>query len=240
MTRRIVNLADLQSFTAVELLSDPGHDPVPKPIPFCMEIRLDWALPDAKTGHNVLHGRFVTAFPGTVALANAIKAAMVNAWSTSGIDAYLSNNLVLNSVSLRDLSVLNSLYIISTSAPTTVGLDTALGLPLETALVITERTAISGPGGRGRIYLTGFTQTALSVGNVVNPAVMPLASQLALNIQTAINANSSTMCLRLPSRVGYTGKTGRVHPPRDATTADVIKVEVRDNHWDSQRRRGLK
>lgn len=238
--RRIVALSDLQSFTAVELLKDPGHDPNKVPIPAAMEVRLDYSLPDAKTGHNVLHARFPGAYPGTTTLANAFKAAFASLFSSSGMGPVLSTNLFLTQVALRDLSVLNQLYILSNTASSPIGTDAGQPLPVEVAAVITERTNVSGPGGRGRIYIPGFTAGSLATGNVIGPTAMTALGQLAVGLPGVFSAQSVTMCLALPSRIGYTGSTGRVHPPRAATTADVIRCEVRDNHWDSQRRRGLK
>lgn len=239
-SRRVVNVADLRQFTAVELLSDPGHDPVLKPIPQCMEVRLDYAMPDGKTGHNVTHARYPNAFPGTVAMANSLKTAFVGLFTSSGLNAALNSQMQLFSVSLRDLASLNQNYIVSTSAASVIGTDIALALPLETAAVLTLRTNVSGPGGRGRIYLCGFTVSTVAAGNVIITTVMSSLNNFAAGLQAIYTAQALTMCLALPSRVAYTGSTGREHPARAAGTADITAVQVRDNHWDSQRRRGLK
>lgn len=240
MTRRVVAVDQLRQFTAVELLSDPGHDPELKPIPQCMEVRFDYALPDGKVAHNVLHARYPTAYPGTIALANAFKTQWAALFTSSGLSTYLSTLLLLNSVSLRDLAVLNTLYIQSTSAATSVGADAGQALPLEVAAVLTQRTGISGPGGRGRIYMMGFTTLALAPSNVIFGACFTNLANFAAGIAAIFTGQGVTQCLALPSRIEYTGSTGRHHPARAATTADVIRTEIRDNHWDSQRRRGLK
>lgn len=238
--RRLVDIGELRTFTAVELLKDPGHDPNKSPIPACMEVRIDYSLPDAKTGHNVLHARFPGAYPGTTTLANALKAGFASLFSSSGMSPVLSTNLFIVAVALRDLSVLNQLYILSNTASSAIGTDAGQPLPVEVAAVLTERTAISGPGGRGRIYIPGFTAGSLGTGNVIGATAVTALGQLAAGLPGVFSAQSLTMCLALPSRIGYTGSTGRVHPPRTAQTADIVRVELRDNHWDSQRRRGLK
>lgn len=239
-SRVLVDVADLRQFTAVELLSDPGHDPNKVPIPQCMEVRIDYGLPDGKTAHNVMHARFPSTYPGTVALANAFKTAIAGLYTSSALATSLNINIMLNAVALRDLSVLNALYILSSTAAQAIGSDTGQALPLEVAAVLTQRTALSGPGGRGRIYLTGFTTSTLAVGNVISAACFNQLGQYAAGLAGIFTTQGVTQCLALPSRVGYTGSTGRVHPPRAAQTQDVVRTEVRDNHWDSQRRRGLK
>lgn len=240
MSRRLVNIADLQQFTAVELLSDPGHDPSPKPIPQCMEVRFDYALPDSKTAHNVLHARYPSAYPGSVAMANTIKAAWSQLFGTSGLNNNISTQVTLAGVSLRDLGVLNAVYITSTGAASAIGIDPSQAMPAEVAAVLTERTPISGPGGRGRIYIGGFTPVAIGPGNTISASCVAQLTSFANGISGVFTASSVTQCLALPSRVAYTGTTGRQHPARAAQTADVIATVVRDNHWDSQRRRGLK
>lgn len=240
VSRRILAVDQLQQFTAVELLSDPGHDPSPKPINNCMEVRLDYSMPDAKVGHNVLHARYPSTYPGTVTLANTLKTAFVSLFTSSALSSSLSTGLILTSVSLRDLGQLNQAYIVSSSAGSAVGTDATQPLPLEVAAVITERTNVSGPGGRGRIYMFGFTIGSLAAGNVITGSTFNQLQTFANGLQGVFSASQLTMCLALPSRIQYTGSTGRVHPARAAQTADVVGLVVRDNHWDSQRRRGLR
>lgn len=239
-SRVLVDISQLRQFTAVELLKDPGHDPSPKPIPQCMEVRLDYSLTTGKLAHNVLHGRFPTTYPGTAALANAIKASFVSLFGSSGLTPTIGTAITLNTVSLRDLSVLNALYVPSTSAASAIGSDATQLLPFETAAALTARTALSGPGGRGRMYMLGFTSGSLASGNLMGTVLTTALTQFAAGIPGVFSTNGLTNCLALPSRVAYTGSTGRQHPARPAGTADIVRWDLRDNHWDSQRRRGLK
>lgn len=240
MSRRLIAIDQLQQFTAVELLSDPGHDPNKQPIPQCMEVRLDYGLPDGKVAHNVLHGRYGGTFQGTPAMANALKTAFAGNFTSSGLAPLISSNVMLNAVALRDLNALNTLYIMSTSAAQAIGSSASQPLPLEVSAALTCRTAISGPGGRGRIYLTGFTTDGLATGNVMSGALFTAMGAWGNLVASTLSAQSLTHCLALPSRIQYTGSTGRIHPARPAQTADVLQTICRDNHWDSQRRRGLK
>jgi hypothetical protein len=62
----------------------------------------------------------------------------------------------------------------------------------------------------------------------------------ANGIPAIFTTNGLTLALGLPARSAYTGTTGTPHPARVAATLPVTSLLVRDNHWDSQRRRGLK
>lgn len=236
---RILNLANLPQFTAINVLNDPGFDPDIKPIPLCMEVRLNFLLDSGKTGHNVMHVRYSTGFPGSVTLANSYFSSIASALNTSGLLALLHTTTVFTGVSLRDKAVLHAPYIDS-NLGTTPGQATGTALPNEVAAVLTERTAIVGPGGRGRIYITGFNTAQSITGNVMAGALVTALTTYATSLRNAMNAQGQTMCLALPSRVAYTGSTGTNHPPRLAQTVDVTNIVLRDNHWDSQRRRGLK
>lgn len=236
---RTVRLDALEQFTAINLLNDPGFDPTPRPIPNCMEVRLNWTLDGNRTAHNVLHARFPGTYPGTITLANSIQSAVNSALSSSALLAQLANTTSFAGVSLRDKSNLNQPYVDSSGAAVS-GTAAGPALPHEVAAVLTERTAIVGPGGRGRIYMVGFTQVAAVAGNVISPALVAALTAFGPALRSGINGTGVTMCLMLPSRVAYTGSTGTTHPARAPGTQDVISVVNRDNHWDSQRRRGLK
>lgn len=237
---RVVDLSNFQQFTAINLLADPGHDPQPKPIPACMEVRINYALEDGKVAHNVLHARYTGGYPGNVALANSLQTAINQAFTNTNLLIYLHTSTQITGVSLRDRGALNTPYVDSSGAAI-VGTGTGSALPNEVAACLTQRTAIAGPGGRGRIYIPGFATVALGAGNVIAAATVTGLNNFGNTLRANINAvGGLTMCLALPSRVAYTGSTGTQHAQRPAQTADVASITCRDNHWDSQRRRGLK
>ena len=68
---RLINLANVQQFTAINLTLDPGDTGGPVVVPQCAQIVLNWTLADGRLGHNVLYGRYSGGFAGTAAQATA-------------------------------------------------------------------------------------------------------------------------------------------------------------------------
>jgi hypothetical protein len=236
---RVINLANFDQFTAINVLSDPGLDPTPHVIPFGIEILVDWFLENGKGAHNVLCGSRTDGLGVTQAQANAIFTALSTGAAWTALAAFLSSTTNLTNVSMRDLRAFNQ-PVISSNLPQVLGTSASPTLPSEVALAATFRTALVGPGNRGRMYVPGWATNALATGNVVAPAAMTALQNWLNTIPTALAAQGYTFCLRQPSRVGYTGETGKIHAARPAGTLPIITQTVRDNHWDSQRRRGLK
>lgn len=236
---RVVNLTNLPQFTAINVLSDPGVSPGKKIIPACVQVVLCWTLANGKTGRNVLAMSVGAAFQATATQAETIRAGIVSggAWTTYA--GFLATTTALARVELRDIRT-PDMPIVSSTGASTPGTSASPALPGEVAVCMTIRTSKTGPGNRGRYYLPGFATNALASGDVIAPAVMSAANALTGNINSAIIAVGGTWVLAQPDRVAYTGSTGTQHPARAATTLATLSVLCRDNHWDSQRRRGLK
>jgi hypothetical protein len=146
-------------------------------------------------------------------------------------------------VSIRDINPMNGEGVIIPGAVNpSPGTSVSASLPNEVSAVITKRTGVAGRSGRGRMYMVGFATNGLGAGNVIAQAlVTALQTWATSNVGAALAGSGYTHVLALMGRAGYTSPlTGRVFPPRSATSLDITSLEVRDNHWDSQRRRGLK
>ena len=238
---RILNLSSLQPFQAVNLLSDPGHIAGPIQIDNAARLRINWTLGNGKTAHNILHFQYNGTPALSVTLADTIKLGLIAGGPWTAFAAHLAPTAALQSVTLTDIRQ-PGLPEFTSVAAATPGASTGTALPDEASIVVTLRTANRGPSGRGRFYLPGLATTALASGNVIASAVMTaIANWANNNVRGTINANLGPMCLGLPARAGYTSPiTGRVFPARTDSTPPVTSCEVRDNHWDSQRRRGLR
>jgi hypothetical protein len=236
---RLVRLDTLQQFATVDLQFDPGAIGGPKVIPNAAEITLFWVLGSGKTGHNVLTGRYSGTYSGSAAQANAIMTALTtgSAWST--LAGFIAPTASLGGLSLRDLNQPNQPLIANTTGGG-AGTSTGTELPNEVSAVITTRTAFTGPANRGRVYVPGWATNALGTGNqMAAPAKTALATW-ASTIAGALSGSGYTWCIGHQARAAYTGSGGTQHPARVAGTVPITTVEVRDGHWDSQRRRGLR
>jgi hypothetical protein len=236
---RIVNLANFQQFTAINFLSDPGMIGGPKIIPSCAAITIGWQLPGGKAGHNVLTGRYTGTFSGSVAQANAMLLALATGAPATALLSHLSANTHLIFVNIRDLNTANQ-PLISSTTPGVVGSAAGPPLPNEMALVITEHTALTGRANRGRMYIPGWSSAAVDVDNTAVAAAVTDLQAWANTVQNALNGSGYQLVIGQPARAAYVGSTGTAHPARPAGSVTVQSLVVRDNHWDSQRRRGLK
>lgn len=237
---RVIRLDQLDQFAAVKIVSDPGEIGGPVVIPQAVQVTYVWALSGGKTGHCVLYGRYPGTFSMTSATATAALQALTTGAAWTALAAHIAPTVQLGSLFLRDVNEPDR-PIIQATAGTAPGTSTGTALPDEVAVCITFQTGFAGPSGRGRIYIPGWATTALGTGNVVAAAaVTALGNWATTNIGNSFAAMSATHVLGLQARASYTGTTGTVHPARAAMTRDVTARVVKDNHWDSQRRRGLR
>jgi hypothetical protein len=235
---RIINLASLSQFTAINLTSDPGYDPDNPVIPSCAQITLVWGSGSGIVAHNVIHGRYSGPFAGTQAQADAIHTALGTGAQWTALATHLATATVFAAVYIRDLGVLDA-PIITSLTPGKNGTSSGTELPNEVAAVITKRTAFTGPANRGRIYVPGFATTALGPNNTIATAAVTALGNWGSIIAGALSAQGYVFSIGHHSRKAYTGISGKNHPARPAGTVPITNVAVRDNHWDSQRRRGL-
>lgn len=235
----IVRLDQLQQFAAVNLLLDPGAIGGPTIVPSCAQITLQFTVEGGKVAHIVLYGRYSGPFAGTPTQANNILTALTTGASWTALAAFLATTTSFSFVTIRDVASANQPLIPSNIAGAS-GTSASPALPSEVAAVITHRTALAGKSGRGRSYMPGFATNSLGVGNVIAAGAVTALSNWGATIGGAINAQGYVFVLGLKARQAYTGSTGTDHPARVATSVPITSSTVRDNHWDSQRRRGLK
>ena len=237
---RIVRLDTVQQFAAININSDLGLVQGPKLVDQCAEITLVWNIADGKLAHNVLGGRYTGGFAGTVAQANGILVALSTGAQWTALAAFIANTAALNSVWIRDINTADN-PIISSTTPGKNGTSASPEMPDEVALCVTNKTSKTGPRYRGRFFVPGWATNSLQTGNVAADAAVSALNAWAGTIAAAFTAQGYTFCLALPARNQYTSpKTGTPFPARPKETPAVTQSVVRDNHWDSQRRRGLR
>jgi|SRR5215471_5006871 len=237
---RVIRLDSLEQFQAINVLSDPGAIAGPKIAPNCMQVVIGWGLDDGKTAHNVLGARYSGSFPGSTSMANAIMTALTTGAAWTALAGFLAATPTgIYNVNLRDINSPNQPLVPSSNSGV-LGTSASPALPNENAAVITLRTGQTGPANRGRIYIPGWATNALGTGNIIAAGAVTALQNWANTIPTALSAQGLQFVIVQPARNAYTGSTGRQHPARAATSINVSSQPVRDNHWDTQRRRGIK
>jgi hypothetical protein len=239
MSNRVVNLANFQQFTAINVLSDPGHLGGPLVLPQGIQVTLNWTLGDSKIAHNVMYGIAAGGFNPTQALCNTLLTSLNTGAQWTALAGFLSTATSLASVSMRDVRSPNN-PIISSTAAGAPGTSAGTEMPNEVAVVITLRTAKTGIGNRGRIYIPGWASNSVAPGNILSgPASTAIIGWMG-TLTGAFSGVGLGLGLGQPARGQYTGTTGTVHPARAANVAPITQLVVKDNHFDTQRRRGLK
>jgi len=235
----IVNLANFQQFSAINVLSDPGAVGGPVIVPQCAQITVQFALESGKLGHMVWYGRYSGSFAGTVTQATNILNALNLSTQYDALAAFFATTTILQSVSIRDVNTPNN-ALITSSLSSKAGTSASPSLPNEVALVVTLRTASAGRQNRGRSFVPGWATNALGAGNVAAGGAVTALQNWADTWSSSLSTNGYTYVLGQKKRQAYTGSTGTSHPARDATSTPITSTPVRDNHWDTIRRRGLK
>jgi len=200
----------------------------------------NWTQEDQKQSHNVLYGLYGGGFTPTSAIADALTSGLTTGGAWTTLATFFPTTTSFLGVTLRDVNVANQPLVPNTVAGP-AGSSASPALPNEVALAVTLRTAKSGRQFRGRAYIPGFATNALGAGNVAAAAAVTAVNAWAQTWRTVFSGQGLTLVLGLKARAGYTSPiTGRVFPARAATHEPVTVLTVKDNHWDSQRRRGLK
>ena len=236
----IVRLDTAQQFLAINVLSDPGAIGGPYIVPQCARISLFFNQESGKAGKIILVGRYAGGFAGTPAQAQSILTALNTGAQWTALAAFLPTSTALNNVGIQNVAIAGQPVITATTGGGGAGTSASPSLPNEVAAVITKRTALVGKANRGRMYFPGWATNALGAGNVIAAAAVTALQNWANTVNAALSAQGYTHVIGQPARNAYTGSTGTPHPARAATSVDVTALQVRDNHWDSQRRRGLK
>jgi hypothetical protein len=237
---RYVALDSLQQLAVVKVSDDLGAVPGKKIVTSCAQVVLNWQLPNGKRAHNVMYGKFSGPFALTVADANAIYLGLSTGTQATALLTHFSPTTQMQSVDLRNVDVKDQPLIVGTvtSRPGTAATPSQAG---EMAEVITLRTAIAGPGGRGRIYLPALCNADWNAGDLMGASAVADINTWAGTIASVLTGRGLQFVLGLAARVAYTSPiTGTPHEARASVGAPITSAALRDNHWDTQRRRGLK
>lgn len=237
---RVFDITHLQQFTAINVLSDPGHIGGPVVLGNAVRVMPLWQLPDGKLARNVVGGIKGSFTVASSAVAEAIRAAWIANANWAPMIARMAPSVSFVGIEIQDLQQAGNPIFRSTGTAI-AGTSAGIALPDEVALVLTLRTARVGRQWRGRLYQPGWTSTDLGSGGVAATAAINALTGYAGCVIAGLAAGGLTWGLIKPARQAYTSPTtGVSYPARAASIEPIVTTTVRDNHWDTQRRRGLK
>lgn len=217
-------------------MTSPGYKAGPLVIPFTFQVRLIWALANGRQSTNVLHCIVADGLSASTTLAtlvfDQIKADALT-------DTYLENintAAALQRIDIRDIRT-KSQSIFEAGGAAAPGTGGGNALPDEVALVVTLRTALAGPAHRGRVYLSGFDDSTLTAEGHATPGLTGAAQDWVGRVGGILSANGMALGVGHRGHDAYTNAKGNTVDAELPGTDLVTSVIVRDNVFDSQRRR---
>jgi hypothetical protein len=203
-------------------------------IPSTFEAKLLWTDGEGEWS-NVFHFRYSTPPTFGTALADSIFTSMKSAATASGILAQLATDTSMIGVEIKDLNAINQPSYPSTGAPL-AGTGALAPLALSLSVEVTLRTAQSGKGFVGRKYFAGLDQVAQLNGRHFTQAAGTAFQAFVDAIRVTPPANSALAIAQRALQAG-SDSHGNPMPARPADSIPVIRIDLVDTRFDSQRRR---
>lgn len=236
----VFNPGTFATSTGTKWGGDMGRKPGKQQMTQGIELVIFWGQEDGRQAKNILHASYSGGFAGTVAQANSIMTGLSSGSNWTALAGFLHPTTSILAVGIRNLNVVDQAQIVST-IPGALGTATGSALPNEMSAVATIRTSNVGRANRGRIYLGGFATNALGTGNTIAAGAVTAITNWTGSIAGVLQGQGYVLGVGHLERVAYTSPiTGVPFPDRASGVVPAITVTCRDNHWDSQRRRGLK
>lgn len=219
-------------------MADPGRIPGPILIDNCVQVRIGFSLASGRLAYNVLHAQKPAGTAVNVALADAIMTPLRASFFTAAhLGSVISSEVTFGGVDIRDLSNPGNFPVVVTSVQGGLATGGPVQLPPNVALVLTLRTNQAGQGFRGRMYIPGLASADDITTGIANPATVAALTSWGADVNAAFTAAGLTWVIAQPARAAYTGHGGRQHPARNGGMVPVTQWLVRNNIFDSQRRR---
>lgn len=144
------------------------------------------------------------------------------AHTSSGLDAVQPTNVALGAVRVRDLRVANQPEF--EAGVGSAGVNVSELLPRQAGVRVTARTPLAGRSFRGGPTIPGFAEDQNDAGGRISAS----ASAAALAFVDAIRTAATNR-----------GHQLAIGSPLLGTSQPITGTVVRDNVWDTQRRRGF-
>lgn len=218
---------------------DGGHIGGAVTIPNDIRVRLVWQdTVTTRFMYSFIDAQVAPTFVLTPAIVSAVQAALVASYNAN-IASFQPTTIAFFGCDMRDLRPPGTNAIVTAVPATgTAGTSVAPLLPHGVAAVLTKRTARAGQAFRGRMYIPGWAQNADTGDGVITGTLVTALGVFATGILGALSGSAMVPGLAQPARQAYTGITGTSHPARPASVVPLTALILRNNAWDSQRRRG--
>jgi hypothetical protein len=216
---------------------DAGKIKGAQAVPNTLEIQIRQVGANGKSANFTCHGRYATTPPSLATIASALFTSIGTAWGAQ-LGPQMAPDAQFTGVWIRDMANVNNPIVVGTGTPTP-GTGTGNPLPPEACIVLTEQTTMRGKGMKGRMFISGFVDSAAGANGAISPAGVAAVTGFGTALFAAIQAQSLTPCVAQVARQPYIGLTGTQHANRIAGNVTVGSYLVRNNEFDTQRRRGL-
>lgn len=176
--------------------------------------------------------------PGTVitqALANALGAAVKSAWTTSGLNVHMGGAVGLETIGVRDISTEGMPEYLD-AGPTVTGGSVGEPLPGQIALVVSVATERAGAKYRGRVYVSGWTETDNDSTGQCTQAGATAAQAFVQAVSDAMDAQGLTFAV-LSRPVEAKTIPVKTITARSGFATAALSLQVNNLLWDTQRRR---
>lgn len=185
-------------------------------------IRITWQLSGVDWALNVMHAQI----PGGA----SVDQALADSWATdlgalhtsSGLSAVQPSTVALDRVGVRDVRVANQAE--HEAEVGSLGLSVANLLPRQAGIKVTTRTNLAGKSFRGGPTIPGFDEDQNNGAGQIAATASDAAEAFVAGIRTAATAR------------GHTLAVGSVTL---GISTPITTQLVRDQIWDTQRRRGF-
>lgn len=182
---------------------------------------------------NVWHARLDETVPNSVwnvGLVDDIEAEFETFYTSVATNAGIDNSWTLEQIVVSDVSGFNSPRFYS---PVIVGASTSEAIPTQNAIVISLKTALNSKRGRGRIYLSGFTEEAITGTSSVS--LNTADRDVIGNAAATLRDNLETLAMNGPTDLVHLAVYSRV----DEESRNVTDIRI-GRRFDIQRRRANK
>lgn len=203
-------------------------------VPQGVEGLLDIAVASRNT-NVVIHWSNPSGATVDANMANTVFGSLKALWTTN-LAPQCPVTTAFTGIRLRDINTPGNALISSSGAAANGSSATNEALPRQIAACLTVRTAKAGKQFRGRMYFTGFSESANGADNHMAAATKTALDAFAAGFVTAANvANLVFGVCHRPT--AFDENTGLPISPGLGFVTPAIQVVCRDNVWDSQRRR---